>query len=170
LSANLDRRIQAIAEVRRLNPQLEDKLAIELGEQLFDGLMLQARSCPTGILVDLLIFRDYPRLRPQQRQSLLDQCQVYVKCLSGVYDRTFPEQIVKGNRAMNAAHAFFAADLLKEPHLAIPYRAVGLETVALGLLKDVTGQAIDKIDDRDLIESWGTQLGIADWFVWLPYD
>ena len=169
LSARTESREQIIAEVSRLNPQLDAGQARTLGEQLFDGLMLQARSCPTGIVVDLLLYRDCPGLRAQQRDNLTSQCQQNVNCLSGRYDRDFPQRIVQGNRAMNAAHAFFAADLLQQPHLAVPYRAVGLEKTALSLLEEVTSQPLDTIDDRELIAAWGAKLGIEDWFAWLPF-
>ena len=169
LSARTDSREGIIAEVSRLKPQFDAGLARTLGEQLFDGLMLQARSCPTGVVVDLLLFRGCPGLRAQQRKSLTLQCQQNANCLSGRYDRDFPQRIVQGNRAMNAAHAFFAADLLQQPHLAVPYRAVGLEKTALSLLEAVTSQPLENIDDRELIAAWGAQLGIDDWFVWLPF-
>lgn len=169
LSATESYREQVCIEVKRLNPNLNERLVGELGSQLFDGLMLQVRSCPTGILVDLWLYRDYPGLRSQQAQHLLSQCQENVKCLSGTYDLSFPEKIVRGNRAMNAAHAFFASDLLQQPHLIVPYRAVGLEKIALSLLKEVTAQPIDVFDDRALITAWGDQLGISDWFRWLSF-
>jgi hypothetical protein len=168
LSAKTGSREQIVAEVGRLNPRFDAGMARTLGEQLFDGLMLQARSCPTGIVVDLCLYRDCPGLRAQQRDSLTAQCQQNVNCLSGKYDHDFPKLIVHGNRAMNAAHAFFAADLLQLPHLAVPYRAVGLEKTALALLGEVTSKPLDSIDDRELITAWGAQLGIEDWFAWLP--
>jgi len=161
-------REQVIKEFKRLNRELDDKLGREVGGQLFDGLMLQLRSCPIGILLDLWLYRDYPGLRPQQRQNLETQCQGNVNCLSGKYDREFPERIVQGNRAMNAAYALFAADLLQQPQLAIPYRAAGLESVGMALLQHITGQPLEAIDDRQLIVAWAEQLNVADWLDWAP--
>ena len=170
LSGNDQYRTQVVDEVRELNPDLDSATAESLGAQLFDGLLRQLRSCPTGLLVDLWIYRSYPSLRGLQAASLEAQAMENAQCLSKHIERSYPRIVVQGNRAMNAAHAFFIADLLDQSHLAVPYRSAGLEVIGRDLLSDVTTQPADEIDDQALIISWADRLGVSDWLKWLPFN
>lgn len=163
-------RNEVISEVKHLNPQMDVSKAEAVGGHLFDGLLTQLRSCPTGMLVDMWIHANYPGLRALQASSLEAQAHEYTQCLAQELDRAYPQKIVHGNRVMNAAHAFFVSSLLNKPHLAIPYRAAGLEPIATELLSDITKQPLDKIDDQSLIMAWADRLGVASWIKWLPFN
>lgn len=169
LAGNDEFRSRVVSEVKALNPDLDAQGAEGLGGHLFDGLLLQLRSCPTGILVDLWIHGNYPGLRGLQAASLTAQALENTQCLGSEHERRFPRVIVRGNRAMNAAHALFVSDLLGQPHLAVPYRAAGLEAAATALLAEVTAQPIGQIDDQALITAWAERLGVAAWLKWLPF-
>jgi hypothetical protein len=170
LSAQEEYRNEAIREVQQRNPQLSTKEAYRLGAQVFDGLLLQLRSCAVGILVDLWIYRDYPGLRLLQANSLEHQARENTQCLAQNFERALPKKIVAGNRSMNAAHALFIGDLLNKPHLAIPYRAAGFERIGTELLSGLTNQSLVDIDDQALILDWAKYLGIENWIKWLPFD
>lgn len=153
----------------RKQPGLDPAQATAVGQQLFDGLLLQLRSMPVGILVDLTLHRGHPELRAFQRESLTAQAQENTGSLAAEFSRNYPETIVQGNRAMNVAYALFVADLTDSPHLAIPFRAAGLEGVGTQLLANLTAEPADQVDDRALIESWARQLGIDGWLKFLPF-
>ncbi len=157
------------ADVAKLHPNVpQDRLRV-LSDFLFDGTLLQLRSCPTGLLVDYNIFTTCPSLRPLQAQSIKDQLKANVKVLAPDQMDRFPKQVVTANRAMNAAFAIGVSELLGEPHLAVPYRAAGLEQVGLNLLSDLPPLDSEEIDDRALITAWATRLGLAPWLQWLPF-
>lgn len=170
LSGNERYRAEAIAEVQRLDPSLEDSAAEAMGKHIFDGLLLQLRSCPVGLLVDIWIYKNHPGLRSLQAASLREQIGENTQCLSKELEKRFPRLIVNGNRAMNAAQTLFVADLLNEPHLVVPYRAAGFVSIATDLLSSVTARPFDEIDDMILISTWADSLGIRDWIKWLPFN
>jgi hypothetical protein len=170
LSGDDDRRENVIAQTTALHPELDSSAAEALGNHLFNGLMLQLRSTPVGLLVDIWITSHYPRLRGLQAASLVKQVTDNAQSLSKEMENQYPRVIVEGNRAMNAAQAFFVADLLNQSQLAVPYRAAGLTSIATTLLAYVTRDRIAEIDDRDLITAWAQHLGIAAWVKWLPFN
>jgi hypothetical protein len=163
LSCNPAARDQVAAEVKLLHPDLPLERLNALSGFLFDSLMTQLRSCPTGILVDYSISHRYPALRPAQAQSLTAQLADNVRGLAPETMARFPTRIVSANRAMNAALAISVSELLGEPHLAIPYRAAGLEQIGLQLLADLPAPDSETIDDRALITAWSARLGLQTW-------
>jgi hypothetical protein len=168
LGADRGRRGEIIAEMQRRMPELDPTRAAELGALLFDSLMRQLRSYPIGMLVDLHLHHACPELRALQRASLLAQVQQNLHALSPEMLQKYPETIVQANRRMNAAYAIFVAGLLDQPHLVVPYRAIGLEASGTALLAGVTARPYDLIDDQALIRDWSRQLGIDDWITFLP--
>ena len=168
LAGNEAERRRVCEALLRKQPGLAPDQAEAVGRQLFDGLLRQLRSVPVGMLVDLTLHRDHPELRALQRQSLTAQAQENTTSLAAEHGRNFPEVVVQGNRAMNAAYALFVADLTDAPHLTVPFRAAGLESAGAQLLASVTAEPADQVDDRALIETWARQLGISDWLKFLP--
>jgi hypothetical protein len=156
-------------DLQRLNPALDSAALDQLSRHLFDGLLLQLRSCPTGMLVDLWLYRNHPGLRMLQAASLQKQVIEYAQCLAEGLER-YPQKVVHGNRAMNAAHALFVSDLLNQPHLAVPYKMAGLADIGTQLLADVLAAPLESTDDRRLISAWADRLGVLPWIQWLPFS
>jgi hypothetical protein len=169
LSSNPAYRFQVADEVANLHPGLPRDRLNGVSDFLYDSLVLQLRSCPTGLLVDYSIYRSYPSLRSPQAQSLKEQLATNLKPLAPEQMEQFPKSIVNANRAMNSAFAIGVSELLGEPHLAVPYRAAGLEKVGLDLLSDLPLPDSDEIDDRALITAWAARLGLEQWLKWLPF-
>ena len=158
------------SEVIRLNPNLEPEQAKRLGDMLYDGLMLQLRSCGPGIKVDLWLFSEYPDLRGLQAASMEQQARENTGTLNPDLDRQFPPTVVRASRAMNSACALFTADLFHRAHLAVPYQAAGLERIARELLSVVADDADAPLSDRMIIDAWAQRLGISGWYEWVPSD
>ena len=156
-------------EVAKLHPNLPRNRLQGLSDFMFDSLLLQLRSSPTGILIDYSIYHAYPALRPLQAQSLKEQLATNVKVLAPDHMGQFPKIVTSANRAMNSAFAISMSELLGEPHLAIPYRAGGLEQIGLDLLSDLPSSSSEVTDDSELITAWAARLGLLPCLKWLPF-
>jgi hypothetical protein len=170
LSGDTTKLDEIATEIRKRHPAMAPDVVRALSRQLFDGLMLQLRSCAPGILVDTWIFEGFPGLRAAQAASVAQQLATNVQSLSPEHARQFPTLIVKANRAMNAAYAIALGRLLGQPQHLIPYRAAGLEAIGLELLADLAASGRGGIDDRALITAWAKRLGVERWLAWLPFD
>ncbi len=142
----------------------------QLRDQLFDGIMMQLRSVPIGMRVDLWLLNHYAELREQQRASLLKQFRTNAEILKPEYERMFPVEIYKPNLIMNIAYARFWADLSGEPNLARPYRNHIYTSNALVLLKVYNDTPKEASSDRNLIDAWANELGLQDWYNWVKYE
>jgi len=135
---------------------------------LYDGLMTQLRSCGPGIRVDLWLHADYPELHDLQAASLEQQAREYAATLDPAHDRQFPATVVRASRAMNAAHALFAADLLDRPHLAVPGRR-RIRTHRPVTARHRSGVGCGRLGPRDR-RRLARQLGLEGWYEWVPAD
>lgn len=140
-----------------------------LTKQLFDGLILQLVSVPSGLRVDDWIAEKYPPLASQQRTMAVRQLQENTQTLSPEIRSFAPERILKPSVTMNAAHAAFWARLWGEEKLTLPYRTAGYAQAGAELLKTFDKIPADPSSDRTLIEAWGEKLGVRGWFEWVPY-
>lgn len=151
------------------HPRLPKAQREQMATFLVDGVLLQLRSCPTGLLVDYELYQRYPTLRPLQAQSCSAQLATNVQVLALEYQQRFPPTILAANRAMNAAFAMGVGELLQTPQVMIPYRAAGLEQIALALLAVLPDPQGATPDDRGLITAWAQHLGLVAWLHWLPF-
>ncbi len=170
LSGSAAHRDQVARDIASSQPDLPAEQQRGLAQFLFDSLMLQVRSMPIGILVDQWIYHRYPALRSLQAEALRAQLPINETALAPEHAKRFPALMLKANRAMNSAFAIAASELLREPHLAVPYRAAGLEQIGLDLLADLPDPDAEVLDDRALITVWAERLGITPWLVWLPFE
>jgi hypothetical protein len=139
-----------------------------LQQQMLSGLIIQLRSMPVGMRIDLGLFYDFPALREQQRQSALRQLQENSQSLLPQIAEFSPPLIRKANVTMNAAFADLWAKLLDEPQLALPYEAAGYQSNMLELLNISQRIPDEPSRDIELIDAWGKQLGIDRWYEWIP--
>ncbi|MEZ5449683.1 MAG: hypothetical protein R3E89_12095 [Thiolinea sp.] len=114
-----------------------------------------------GLLIDIELQRQYEELQATQKQSLIHQVVEHIGCLQ-MTPEMFPTTLLRANQVMNATQALMVAELFDEPELFAPYRTVGMEAAAALLLEPCLHQALDATTDRELVDHWGRNLGIAD--------
>ena len=136
--------------------------------QMYRGLLVQLRSYPVGMRIDQWLYDEYPELRPDQKTALARQHRDNLEALSPQVRALSPPSVYKGNVSMNAAFALFSDRLLGSPEFAVPYRAAGHLRTAEQLLSVFDGTPAEAASDRDLIAKWADELGIADWYRWVP--
>lgn len=134
-------------------------------DHVIGGVLSQLHSVPVGMLIDIELQRNYSELHETQKQSLTHQVVEHVACLQMTAEM-FPEKILRSNQVMNAAQALMVAELFDMPGIFEPYRTVGMEAAAALLLEPCLHQAFDASTNRELIDHWGRNLGIAEWYRW----
>ena len=140
----------------------------EISSTLASGLLTQLRSMPIGMRIDSWIEAEFPSLRDLQVASMKSQCGANAHSLSPQVREMTPATIWKSNVSLNSAYATFAAHMIDDRSLTLPYEASGFLDVGqsiVDLLEKVPG---DPMSDRDLIDQIGIQLGISDWYEFLP--
>lgn len=156
-------------DLRQLRADLGSPTVEHVTDLIYDGLMLQLRSCGPGIEVDSRLFAQYPALRELQAATMTQQAHTNAATLNPDLDRQFPRTVVQASRAMNSAYALFAAELLGRPHLAVPYQSAGLEPVGRELLAALfTDSGAAGTPDRQIITAWAHTLGLSGWYDWVP--
>ncbi|HRJ53719.1 MAG TPA: hypothetical protein PLE99_13210 [Candidatus Thiothrix moscowensis] len=135
-------------------------------DHVIGGVLTQLRSVPIGMLIDIHLHREYAELHAVQQQSLVNQVVEHIACLQLTPDM-FPRTLVRANQVMNATQALMVAELFDMPGIFEPYRTVGMEAAAAILLEPCMQQIFDDTSDRELIDSWGRNLGIEKWYRWV---
>lgn len=141
----------------------------QLAEQLFDGLLVQLRSYPIGMRIDQWIRKTYPALHEAQEASVDRQQRDNAQGLNPQIRQMAPPIIFSGNASMNAAYALFCERLLNRSQYVIPYRSLGFEERGGTLLSVWDELPSDARHDRDLVDSWAEELGVSDWYQWVPF-
>ena len=76
--------------LRQLRADLGSPTVEHVTDLIYDGLMLQLRSCGPGIEVDSRLFAQYPALRELQAATMTQQAQTNAATLNPDLDRQFP--------------------------------------------------------------------------------
>lgn len=140
-----------------------------LKQQLLGGLVTHLRSVPIGLRVVSWLGRTYPQLHEEERSLAEQELKMGRDSLAPRIKQMMPPEIFAPTAYINTAHAIFWAERLGEPKLVNPYRAQGYEPHGKKLL-EIASQILDEpSQDKELIDSWATQLKIKDWYTWLPY-
>lgn len=150
--------------------RLPEAAAEQLTDQFLDGLLTQLRSLPIGMRIDRWLMDAYPALRDAQEDSIDRQQQENVQGLSPQIKQMAPPVIYSGNASMNAAYALFCERLLSASQYFIPYRSAGFKKPARALLAVWDEFPTDARHDRELVDAWGEELGVSDWYQWVPFD
>lgn len=140
-----------------------------LGDQLYDGLILQLRSIPVGFRVDAWVRDTFPALVEPQRRSATRQLDEYQAAFAPQIKKIAPETIYRASIGMNAAFASFWGRELSDPAVTIPYKVAGLLAVGEELLAAADAMPVDPASDRALIRAWGDLLGIGGWYAFAPF-
>ena len=154
-----------------LKPYKLPEAAIQtVTDQVFDGLMTQVRSLPIGMRVDAWLREHHPGLNAQQEQSFAAQQAIAAQALSPNVRNMMPPTIFSANAAMNAAYALFCDRLLGRPLYGVAYRSTGFADRGQALLDLWDQISPDAEHDRTLVDTWGNELGLTDWYRWLPWQ
>ncbi|MBI3782938.1 MAG: hypothetical protein HY270_06010 [Deltaproteobacteria bacterium] len=149
--------------------QLAPPAVEKLRDQLFDGLMVQLRSIPVGLRIDAWILRDHQDLAPLQRTAVLRQLQDNQATLAPDVRKIAPTKVYKASVTINAAFACFWARTWDDPALALPYKSAGYDKPGLRLLAIFDEIPADPTNDRRLVDDWATELGLSNWYEWVPH-
>ncbi len=167
LTEKREAREKVVSQVEKLfKGRLGLAQARQAGLRFYDGLMVQLRSTGPGLWADRWLFEQVPELRGLQAAVLQSQVQQNVPCLNAEVDKMSPADVVKASRAMNAAYAFQAAELVGIPPLAIPYQAAGFEALAKELIAITRAEPATADPDREIVDGWAEKLGLSRWYVW----
>ena len=149
---------------------LPDAAIQTVTDQVFDGLMTQLRSLPIGMRVDAWLREHYPGLDAEQEQSFAAQQAIAAQALSPNVRNMMPPTIFSATAAMNAAYALFCDRLLDRPLYGVAYRSTGFADRGQALLDLWDQLPPDAEHDRALVDAWGNELGLTDWYRWLPWQ
>lgn len=140
-----------------------------LSAQLLGGLITQLRSIPLALRIDYWLRKQFSDLRDLQNMSCRRQLESGVAVLDPRVRRSMPKQVAEPSVAMNAAQALYWAEIWEDEQVVAPYKAAGLLNEGSSLLqlwREIPG---DPINDREMIDTWGRHLDIADWYAFVPY-
>jgi hypothetical protein len=168
ISATADGRTEASRLVavhhQGSNPRIRPDMLSKLANHLHDGLLLQLRSVPIGLRIDTGRQDDYPSLEEQQRRAVVRQLNDNSRGLAPDVAQTVPGRIRRANLTITAAFALFWSRAWNDPTIAVPYRAAGFVVDGEALLHLFDQLPKEPVHDRELIDSWGKQLGLAGWY------
>jgi hypothetical protein len=153
---------------RRMN--LDPEAIRGLRDRLFSGLMLQLRSMPVGLRVDAWIRQNYPELSDLQRTAILRQLQDSLATLGPEVRKIAPTKVYNASVTMNAAFTLFWSRTWDDPALSVPYKAAGYDKPGARLLSIFEDISDEPTADRRLIDAWADELGLSNWYEWVPYS
>jgi hypothetical protein len=142
----------------------------QLGEMLLNGLMSHLRSIPVGMRVDRWLATEFPDLVESQKAAIVRQLQDAIVTLAPQHRQVLPQKMYDATQAISAAFAVFWAGRLKQPQLALPFKAAGHLQAGQELLAIWESTPDVAENDRAIIDAWAEKLGIAGWHKWLPYS
>lgn len=160
-----DRLIHACEQLHR---QLPPGKASQLGQLIYDALILQLRSMGPGMLVDRWIREHCPDLRAAQEQAIEAQITGNQVGLNPSTRSNVPAAAGDACLSMNAAYAVFGGDLLGKPYLAVPYLSQGFGEIARRLISLALAEEDTAKEgaDRRIVDGWAQELGLGDWYEW----
>jgi len=138
-------------------------------DMLVNGILTQLRSIPIGLRIDDLLWSACPDLRGDQIASANLQLRQNTATLAPHIRKSFPQQIVNGNTAMNAAFAAFWSEKLSDASITLPYRSIGAQQSGMDLLQVYATLGSEAARDWELVDSWARILGFSGWYDWVPY-
>jgi hypothetical protein len=138
-------------------------------EQLLAGFMTHLRTIPIGLRADNCVFNEHPELIEMQRLAIQPQLQDNNRTATDEFRNVCPPQVFDATMAINAAFAQFWAEKWEQPELALPSKASGHWAAGEKLLNILHDTPDSGRTDRTLIDAWGAELGVTQWYVWIPY-
>lgn len=154
-------------DLRRSFPIPETELQ-GISTFLFDGTVRQLTSFPVDLRVERELYEDLPEHRPLQRAYLRRQVEDIEPHFLPQVAAIAPPRIYAASTAMNVVLAEEAAELagyaIGPLVRASPHRSKG-ERLRQLLDEEIR---VGHIGDRDLTDAWAEELGLRDWYEWMP--
>lgn len=148
---------------------LPDAVVKQTTDEMFDGLMTQLRSLPVEMRLSVWLRDAYPSLHDAQARFFADEHKRATQALSPQVRAMTPPTVFSANAAMNAAYALFCDRLLNRPLYGVAYRSTGHADRGQALLDLWDQTPSDAAHDRALVDAWGNELGLTDWYTWTPW-
>lgn len=142
-----------------------DRLA-KVAQQILDGLLIHLISAPLGLRVGRWLREDYPDLISLQNRQIMREITTNERTNTSDLKRSLPKKVFDVSQTINAAYAIAWAGTLGQPDLTWPYTSYLREGQGLvDLLDDIP---VEPEHDRELIDAWGEQLQLSEWYQWVP--
>ena len=139
-------------------------------KQMISIIITQLRTYSIGFRVDDWIWQNLPGLRQQQETEIRSQLAENERALAPETRRKFPKPLVDANSSMNAMHAVFWGERLRESRYKIPFVAMGYRGKAAELRAILDEIPDEPANDRMLIDRWASLLGLSGAFHFKPYS
>lgn len=132
-----------------------------------DWALMSLRSHAIGIRIDDWIHQTFPPLRDLQAEGIGLMQQQNANVLSQhIGSLTVPTPLL----GLNAAYALFADQLLEGSNYRVPYEIAGALDDGQQLLDLWNNTPHEPAHDWALVDAWADQLGMRDWYRWIPYE
>lgn len=123
----------------------------------------------------LWIYETFTGLHRIQKRSLVEEVQRALPFFRSEVVRFTPPTVYRATMAMNAAQAYFIADLYAAPALMEPFDRHGFGEIGRQLARSVLETDAESKDeghrsDMRVVNEWANELGLAGWFEWRFYD
>jgi hypothetical protein len=153
------RRVQKLVQDKGVIPQ---DMVTTYSQMVTDGLGTQLRSMPIGIRVDRVIHASHPELHEMQRTIAEKQLTEAAGCLHPNVKAMAPDLLFKASVGMNAALALAWSRLWGDDKHVVPYRLSGHVGMGEKLLDQLDEIPDAPTNDRELVTSLATLLGVED--------
>jgi len=149
------------------NLSSKDKEALPMFvKSVYQWALMQLRSIPIGMRVDAWLFESFPAMRETIKNGLAEQQQMNAEMLGMQVGGLMPPT---NQFAPATAYALFA-DRLLGTSFAIPFKAAGTLEDGKVLLEIFDQMQHSSAYDIQLVNAWARQLGMQDWYQWIPYQ
>jgi hypothetical protein len=156
--------------LRKKGMSLPKETRSKLVEQFFGGIIQQLRSVPIGLRIDSWLQQSFPGLSEQQKKAIDRQLNDNAASLRPEVRQIAPAKVFEANVGMNAAFAQFWSRTWNNPLLAVPYKSSGDWAIGEKLLKLFDEIPNDPANDKKLIDTWGSHVGLTGWYEFVPYE
>lgn len=148
-----------------------DKAQTEkLRAQFLNGLIIHLRSIPVGLRVSEWLSVKFPELDALEEKHVQKELEINRESMSNEIKDMTPPKVYRAAQAISAAYNLYWSEYYNKPELFNPYILAGFEKDAKALMDIYHQIPDDPINDRELIDTWGSYLKINDWYTWLPYQ
>jgi hypothetical protein len=142
----------------------------QMQAQFLNGVIVHLRSIPVGLRVSEWLSAAYPDLEALEKEHVQKELNVNRQSMSNEVKDITPKKVFQAAQSISAAYAWYWSGIYGKPELFNLYRLNGFEKQGQKLM-EIFEQIPDRPrHDQELIDAWGENLGISDWFTWVPYQ
>jgi hypothetical protein len=118
--------------------------------------------------IDTWIQDEFPALDALQREAVARQQGDNLSVLNPEIRALAPKPVFEAHVSMNAAYAIFCDRIFGKAGYSIPYRSAGYEKRGRMLLDIMESIPSEPASDQALVDAWGEELGLSNWYQWVP--